>query len=182
VTYEQRPLLAGVARRVGFDGVEVSDADAVGPPRDATPTLIHAFDHVCIAAVSEMLAAADAALTTAVQWVSSRQQFGSPLATRQAVQHRAADMAMSCAAVRGLLEDAQIAAQAGPCTVEALTAKLVASTRLPQVTASAHQLHGGEGYYADHELHVLHKRVITLAALFGNPGCLRARLASALAE
>jgi alkylation response protein AidB-like acyl-CoA dehydrogenase len=182
VSHEVRPLLAGTARRVRLAGVEVSGDDAVGPSRDAVAMLSGAFDRLCIAAVSEMLAAADAALATAVEWISTRQQFGAPLALRQAVQHRAADMAMSCAVVRGLVEDAQAAASAATCGVEAAVAKLIANTRLPDVTASAHQLHGGEGYYADRELHLLHKRVSTLAALFGNGARQRARLARLLAD
>jgi alkylation response protein AidB-like acyl-CoA dehydrogenase len=177
-----RALLHGDARRVRLDGVEVSDDDAVGPPRDASAALARALDRICVAAVDEMLGAAQAALDDAVTWVSSREQFGAPLAARQAVQHRAADMALSVAAVRGLLADAQFAAARGKCAVEAVIAKLIASDRLPDVTAAAHQLHGGEGYYADRSLHAWHKQVCTLAALFGNGSHQRARLARLLAE
>jgi alkylation response protein AidB-like acyl-CoA dehydrogenase len=182
VSHSPRPLLSYVGRSVRLDGVEVSDADAVGPPRDAALALARAFDALCVDAVGEMLAAAQSALDDAVSWVSRRVQFGEPLAARQAVRHRAADMATSLAAVRALHEDARDAASRGLCTIEATVAKLVASERLPEVTASAHQLHGGEGYYADRPLHEWHKRVCTLAALFGNGSHQRARLARLLAE
>jgi alkylation response protein AidB-like acyl-CoA dehydrogenase len=179
---EPRPLLGADARRVRLDRVEMLDRDAVGPPRDAAPALGQALDRLCIEAVAEMVDLAQQALDQAVAWVNEREQFGAALATRQAVQHRAADMAMAVAAVQGLVDDARAAAAHGPCAVAATIAKLVASDRLPDVTASAHQLHGGEGYYADRGLHVLHKRVCTLAMLFGSGSHQRARLARLLAE
>jgi alkylation response protein AidB-like acyl-CoA dehydrogenase len=177
-----RPLLDGDARRVELDGVEVQDSDAVGPARDASRALSDAFDRLCIDAVGEMLDAARGAFVASMQWVSQRTQFGAPLATRQVVQHRAADMDIALRAVAALHGDALLAAEPGPCAVEAAVAKLVASERLPDVTASAHQLHGGEGYYADRSLAGSHKSVCTLAALFGNGSHQRARLARLLAE
>jgi alkylation response protein AidB-like acyl-CoA dehydrogenase len=181
-TVSPRQLLDGEARRVELDGVEVRDTDSVGPARDASASLAMAFDRLCIDAVGEMLAAAQAAVVHALQWVAQREQFGAPLATRQVVQHRAADMDIAIRAVSALHDDAVLASEPGPCAIEAAVAKLVASERLPDVTASAHQLHGGEGYYADRPLAGLHKRVCTLAALFGNGSHQRARLAHLLAE
>jgi alkylation response protein AidB-like acyl-CoA dehydrogenase len=180
-TISARPLLHGDARRVELDAVDVQDADSVGPARDASTMLATAFDHLCIDAIGEMLGAADAAKALALQWVAQRAQFGAPLATRQAVQHRAADMDIALRAVRGLYDDALLAADRS-CAVEATIAKLVASERLPDVTASAHQLHGGEGYYDDRPIAALHKQVCTLAALFGNGSHQRARLARLLTE
>jgi alkylation response protein AidB-like acyl-CoA dehydrogenase len=182
VVCRPRPLLDGSARHLELDDVVVTDADAVGPKRDATVPLSQAMDHICLAATVEMHDAARDALDLAVAWVSQREQFGAPLAMRQAVQHRAADMAMACAAVRALLDDAHEAARRGSFGIEAAIAKLVASSRLPDVTAGAHQLHGGEGYYSDRPLHGYHRRVCTLAALFGNALHQRARLVALLAE
>jgi alkylation response protein AidB-like acyl-CoA dehydrogenase len=175
-------LLDGVALTVELDGALVTDDDALGPPRDASAALSLALDTGSILAVDDMLDAAQAALDLATAWVSQRQQFGAALATRQAVQHRAADMAIVISAVRGLLDDAkQAASNSKDFAVEAAMAKLVASERLPDVTAGAHQLHGGEGYYADRGLHELHRRVLTLATLLGDPARQRRRLADLLA-
>jgi alkylation response protein AidB-like acyl-CoA dehydrogenase len=181
-TISPRHLLASDARSVQLDGVEVSDGDAVGPLRDASDALTGALDRLRVAAVDEMLAAADAARASTIERVMTREQFGAPLSDLQAVRHRLADMATSIAVVRGLADDARAAAEHGPCAIEAAIAKLIASDRLPDVTASAHQLHGGEGYYADHELHGQHKLVCTLAALLGNGSHQRVRLAGLLAE
>ena len=165
-----------------LDGVEAHDTDAVGPPRDATPALRAVLDTARLLATAEMLGAASAAQDEAVRWVSTREQFGAPLAARQVVQHRVADMAVTCTVVRALIDDAIARAEVGEhFTAEATVAKLVASRRLPDVTAAAHQLHGGEGYYADRPLHRWHKRVLVLASLLGGPVAQRRNLAALLA-
>lgn len=176
-----RALLGSDACTVQLAGAHVGDDDAMGPPRDATAALAVAFDEMLLPIVADMLEAADAAMSLAVEWTSSRVQFGAPLATRQAVQHRAADMAIACSAVRALLDDARTRALTAPASLEAVVAKLLASDRLPAVTAAAHQLHGGEGYYADRPLADLHRRVLTLAGLFGDAAAQRRRLAALLA-
>src|SRR5690606_24522610 len=160
-----------------LDDVEADDSAAVGPPRDATPVLTAILDTALVLAAAEMLGAASAAQDAATQWVKERHQFGAPLSSRQVVQHRIADMAIACAAVRALVDDAVARTEAGePFGTEAAIAKLVAGRRLPDVTAAAHQLHGGEGYYADRPLHRWHKRVLVLSALFGGPRAQRRRL------
>src|SRR5690606_27996515 len=82
-----------------LDGVEATDNDSVGPPRDATPVLTEVFDTARLLAAAEMLGAARAALDVAIEWTAKRQLFGAPLDTRQVVQHRIADMSLACTVV-----------------------------------------------------------------------------------
>src|SRR5690606_21945058 len=142
VRLEAATLLDGTqVHTVHLVGVEADDSDAVGPPRDATPALSAILDTAMVLAAAEMLGAASAAQAAASEWVQQRVQFGAPLSSRQVVQHRIADMAIACAAVRALVDDAVARAEAGePFGTEAAIAKLVASRRLPDVTAAAHQL------------------------------------------
>lgn len=168
---------------VEFDAVQIGDERAIGPSRDASAAVLAALDTTMLLAVAEMVGAADAARRTAMRWVHERVQFGEPLARRQVVAHRVADMTMAVDAV-SLLLDATVAdavADGGVADPLAVTrCKLAASTRLPLVTAAAHQLHGGEGYYADRPLHRWHRRVTSLAAQYGDPRTLRRRAAGVL--
>lgn len=171
------------ALAVSLHGATVTDDDAVGPPRDARAAVTRALDLTTLVVVAEMLGAAEAALDTAATWVQERRQFGAPLAAKQVVQHNVANMAIDCAAVRALLDDALARLDAScPVAEEAAIAKLVASERLPRVTAVAHQLHGGEGYFADRPLHRWHRRVVSLAHQYGDAATQRRRLAAALEE
>ena len=169
--------------RIEFDAVRIGDERAVGPSRDATRAVDAALDCATIVAMAEMVGAADAARIAAIRWVSERIQFGEPLASRQAVAHRVADMTLACDAVGLLLESALASAITNggrPDPLLVATAKLAANEHLPAVTAHAHQLHGGEGYYADRPLHRWHRRVTSLAMQFGDRPTLRARAAGLL--
>jgi alkylation response protein AidB-like acyl-CoA dehydrogenase len=171
------------AAHVMFDAVQIGDERAIGPPRDATTAIEIALDRITVVVVAEMLAAADAARRTAIAWVAQRVQFGEPLARRQAVAHRVADMTIACDAIGLLLEHALASADANagrPDPLAVATAKLQSNIRLPDVTASAHQLHGGEGYYADRPLHRWNRRVNSLAMQFGDRRAMRAHSAELL--
>jgi alkylation response protein AidB-like acyl-CoA dehydrogenase len=171
------------AARVVLNSVQVGDERAVGPSRDATAAVEAALDALTLVVVAEMLGAADAARRHVAARVQQRVQFGEPLSRKQAVAHRVADMTMACDAVGLLLDDALASAGAGggrPDPLAVATAKLVANTRLPEVTAAAHQLHGGEGYYADQPLHRWHRRVSSLALQYGDRRALRNRSADLL--
>lgn len=170
------------AARIEFNAVQVGDERAVGPSRDATTAVDAALDCATLIAVAEMLGAADAARRAAMSWVSERVQFGEPLARRQVVAHRVADMTMACDAIGLLLDDALRTAgdTTRPDALAVATAKLAANRLLPTVTAQAHQLHGGEGFYADRPLHRWHRRVTALATQFGDHRALRARNAELL--
>lgn len=168
---------------VDFDAVQIGDERAIGPSRDASGAVLAALDGTMLVAVAEMLGAADAARRLVMRRVHERVQFGEPLAKRQVVAHRIADMTLATDAV-ALLLDAAVAdagANGGIADPLAVTrCKLAASTKLPLVTAAAHQLHGGEGYYADQPLHRLHRRVTSLAVQYGDPRTLRRRAAGML--
>jgi pimeloyl-CoA dehydrogenase len=171
------------AVRIEFNAVQVGDDRAVGPSRDATNAVDAALDCATLVAIAEMLGAADAARRTAMSWVTNRVQFGEPLARRQVVAHRVADMTVACDAI-GLLLDAALSSAGDntgrPDGLAVATAKLAANRMLPTVTAHAHQLHGGEGFYEDRPLHHWHRRVTALATQFGDERSLRARNAELL--
>ncbi len=174
---------ADAAATVEFSSVQLGDERAVGPSRDATMAIDAALDATALVAVAEMLGAAQAARRTAMRRVHERVQFGEPLARRQVVAHRVADMTIACDAVALLLEDAIAVATANggrPDPFTVAMAKLAANERLPQVTAAAHQLHGGEGYYADQPLHRWHRRVTSLALQYGDARAMRRRTAELL--
>ena len=171
------------AATVIFDSVQLGDERAVGPSRDATVAVGTALDAVTLIAVAEMLGAADAARLAAMRRVHERVQFGEPLARRQVVAHCVADMTVACDAVALLLDDAleQAARDGGrPDPLAVATTKLAAVQHLPLVTAHAHQLHGGEGYYADQPLHRWHRRVTSLAMQYGDARAMRRRSAELL--
>ncbi|WP_329253386.1 acyl-CoA/acyl-ACP dehydrogenase [Streptomyces sp. NBC_01478] len=93
-------------------------------------------------------------LARAVTHVNTREQFGRPLATRQAVQLRAADAHMDIEAIRVTAYEAAWRRDAGlPYGTHALTAAWWASEAGSRVVHTGQHLHGGAGADLDHPVH-----------------------------
>ncbi|MBK3580768.1 acyl-CoA/acyl-ACP dehydrogenase [Streptomyces sp. MBT65] len=93
-------------------------------------------------------------LARAVAHVNTREQFGRPLATRQAVQLRAADAHMDVEAIRVTAYEAAWRRDAGlPYATHALTAAWWASEAGSRVVHTGQHLHGGAGADLDHPVH-----------------------------
>ncbi|MFF7752301.1 acyl-CoA dehydrogenase family protein [Streptomyces sp. NPDC007971] len=93
-------------------------------------------------------------LARAVAHTNTREQFGQPLATRQAVQLRAADAHMDTEAIRVTAYEAAWRRDAGlPYATHALTAAWWASEAGQRVVHTGQHLHGGTGADLDHPVH-----------------------------
>ncbi|MEU3603861.1 acyl-CoA dehydrogenase family protein [Streptomyces sp. NPDC035033] len=93
-------------------------------------------------------------LARAVAHTSVREQFGRPLATRQAVQLRAADAHMDTESIRVTAYEAAWRSDTGlDCAEAALTAAWWASEAGKRVVHSGQHLHGGTGADLDHPVH-----------------------------
>ncbi|GAA2681784.1 acyl-CoA dehydrogenase family protein [Streptomyces lunalinharesii] len=130
----------------------------------------------CLAA--EAVGAADAALSRTVDYVKERTQFGRPIGSFQAVQHRLADLYVAVQAARSAAYYAAWAAggargepgAGGLALAQALEA-------LRAVAAEAVQLHGGLGFTWEHPAHLYFKRAACDELLLGPVHRLRARAA-----
>ncbi|MFJ9709713.1 acyl-CoA dehydrogenase family protein [Streptomyces sp. NPDC101234] len=93
-------------------------------------------------------------LARAVAHTNTREQFGRPLATRQAVQLRAADAHMDTEAIRVTAYEAAWRRDAGlPYATHALTAAWWASEAGQRVVHTGQHLHGGTGADVGHPVH-----------------------------
>ncbi|MFE0423706.1 acyl-CoA dehydrogenase family protein [Streptomyces sp. NPDC058953] len=93
-------------------------------------------------------------LARAVRYTGTREQFGRPLAARQAVQLRAADAYMDTEAIRVTAYEAAWRRDEGlPYAAHALTAAWWASEAGKRVVHTGQHLHGGMGADLDHPVH-----------------------------
>ncbi|SHN46565.1 acyl-CoA dehydrogenase family protein [Cryptosporangium aurantiacum] len=181
-------LRAAPARRLGAfrrPGRPPDPTDPTDPTEPTDPT-DSALSRGTIALAADALGAAEAAMRYAVERVSTRVQQGTPLGTRQAVKHRCADMLLDVALVAGVVERAArlLDRDAAPDDVRraAAIAKAAAATRCRRVTASAHQLCGGDGIHADRPLHLWYRRVKAAEPMLGDPRHHRATVATTLLD
>lgn len=137
------------------------------------------------ALAAEAVGAAGAALERTVEYVKVREQFGRPIGSFQAVQHRLADLYVQVQAARSAVCYAAWAV-GGPAAGGAAEgtepgapglALAHALETLRAVAGGAIQLHGGIGFTWEHDAHLFFKRAACDELLFGPVHRLRAHAA-----
>lgn len=153
------------------------------PPGEALPGDVRVARAKASTIVSaELTGLCRRALDETVDYVSTRQQFGVPVGSFQAVQHTAASMlrATEMAAVATYHAAWVAEGEADLLPRAAAMAKAQASDAARFVTAAAIQLHGGIGFTWEADLHWLFKRAQVDAAYLGGGTYQRAQIADAL--
>ncbi|MEU4200644.1 acyl-CoA dehydrogenase family protein [Streptomyces sp. NPDC045470] len=135
---------------------------------------------VAAALAAEAVGAAGAALERTVEYVKVREQFGRPIGSFQAVQHRLADLYVQVQAARSAVCYAAWAV-GGPAEGAEPGAPGLALAHaletLRAVAGEAIQLHGGIGFTWEHDAHLFFKRAACDELLFGPVHRLRAQAA-----
>lgn len=136
------------------------------------------------AACAELCGVASRALELAVAFAGQREQFGRPVGSFQAIQHRCADMLVAVEASRSVTWDAawSLAHDAPDAHTAACMAKAWCSQTVPRVAADAIQIHGGLGFTWEQDPQLYYKRAVSLAALWGDASACREEVARAVVD
>jgi alkylation response protein AidB-like acyl-CoA dehydrogenase len=144
-------------RRVAADGDMM-----LGPITE--PALVRFRNDAMVLAAARLLGAGRAVVERTITHVQTREQFGRPIGTFQAVQHQLADVATDLDATALAVAQAGWAVEASVTPAEttrlAATALLSANDAARRATLVAHQLHGGMGFVLDSPLHLWSARAI----------------------
>lgn len=148
---------------VRFDGVA---ARRVGDGAVAAA----AVDLLRVALAVESVGAARHCLDATVDYLKTRVQFGKPIGSFQALQHRVADLAVDLeSATSTAYYAAWVAADSpGEFPVVAPLAKSVCTDAAYRIAAESIQLHGGIGFTWEHEAHLYFKRATANRLLLGD--------------
>ncbi len=167
---------------VDFRDVALTDDMRLGGPEDGPAIIAHMLRAGAAARSVQMAGAARRVVEMTVKYVSERRQFGRPVGSFQALQHRCAEMATSLAGARHAAYRAAWALGEGlPAAREVAVAKLAASDALPRICSSAHQCHGAIGFTWEHDLHLFTRRAIAWRSDFGDSAFHAAALADTIA-
>lgn len=160
------------AATVQLDNVEVPGSACLGTPGEALPGLEKVVDIATVAVASEAVGALDALLQKTVEYSKTRKQFGVPIGTFQALQHRMADMFVECQLARSIVLMAAMKLDSSVGDSEKAKAVSAAKSRVGKATfkvsQEAVQLHGGIGITDELDVAHLFKRVTAIETLFGN--------------
>lgn len=129
---------------------------------------------------AELVGVARQVLADSVAYLNTRQQFGRPLASFQALQHRLVDAAMQVELAANSLLDAldALAAQPNDATLRksmASRAKARAARAGLEAARLAIQLHGAIGYTDECDVSLYFRSALHLAAWLGNAAAHRQR-------
>ncbi len=160
------------AADIAFDEVRIPAKALIGAPDRALPMIEEVVDFatalVCAEAVGAIKSANDATLA----YLKARRQFGVPIGSFQALQHRMVDMAieyeqaksialLACSAV-----DTERDSAVRSRTVSAAKARIADACR--KVSQESIQLHGGMGMSDEVKVSHTFRRLTAIAQQFGD--------------
>ena len=155
-----------------------STADAL-PGDPLTSDVSAALDLGAILVSAELVGICRRVLDMTLEYVKDRKQFGRPVGSFQAVQHRCARMLLDTESARAVTYFAAWAADADRERLPEASslAKAAASKAGVETTSSAIQAHGGIGFTWEADVHWFYKRAQLDAAMLGGASFHKQRLA-----
>jgi alkylation response protein AidB-like acyl-CoA dehydrogenase len=155
---------------IAFDGVRIEAASVLGEIDGGFAVLQAVIDEATLAVCAEAVGIIRTMHDKTVEYVKNRVQFGVPIGSFQALQHRLVDTLMECEQTYSLLLwSAMISASDGQADSKAVSAlKYQIGTAGVHVAREAVQLHGGMGMTWDMDIAHFFKRMASIDLLFGN--------------
>ncbi len=155
---------------VKFTGVKVEPSDAVGEVGSGWNILSQVIDRGKVMLAGEMVGGAQKVLEMAVDYAKVRVQFGRPIGSFQAVQHKCANMMIDVEGAKSAVYYASwaVSNEVAESSLAAAVAKAAASDAFRRVSAEGIQVHGGIGFTWDHDMHLYFKRAKSSEFTFGD--------------
>jgi alkylation response protein AidB-like acyl-CoA dehydrogenase len=151
------------------DGRDLRPASVGRPP---TPDAMDRWLALGLSALSaEMTGAAEAGLRGAIEYSKTREAFGVPIGTFQALQHMAADAYVACEGLRSTNNHASWSVDEEPAADALLAGRVVKAYAGRQMVSAAEtvmQMYGGIGNTWEHIAHFYARRVLLNRYLLGD--------------
>jgi alkylation response protein AidB-like acyl-CoA dehydrogenase len=158
------------AAEISLHDVNVSADQVIGEVDDGYAALAGAISDATLAVCAEAVGIMNVLTEKTIEYSKSRVQFGVPISSFQALQHRMVEMYTACEQSRSLLMWAAMAIEAGgeDSSKAIHSLKYQIGTAGTLVGEEAVQIHGGMG--VTWELDVAHyfKRLTAINLMFGN--------------
>jgi alkylation response protein AidB-like acyl-CoA dehydrogenase len=177
-TCEPVPML-DPTRKAARLVLEDTPVEPIGPGGDHTAIWRRVVDDAGVMLAAELVGASEAALDLGVEYAKVRVQFDRPIATFQAIRHKAVDMLHRLELARvGTHYAAWTSDVDNPARERAAAmAKGFVAEAAVFVSSEDIQIHGGVGFTWDCDAHFYFKRAKQNDALLGYQGWQRSRLA-----
>ncbi len=146
--------------RVKLQEFEAGRDNVLGDVDQGWALLQKTLDHAKVALSAEMLGGAEAVLEMSVEFAKNREQFGRPIGSFQAIQHKCVGQMINVESIRSALYYAAWAVENDEpdAHLSACLAKSFCGEAFSQVAAEGIQIHGGLGFTWEQDLHLYYKR------------------------
>lgn len=143
---------------LAFDEVRLPEDALLGEPGRGFHIMMSVLEKGRVGIGALAVGIAQAGLEAALDYASTRRQFGAPIWDNQGLQWMFADMAKEIAAARCLVQRAALLLDNGlPANAACSMAKLYAGDMAVAQTANAVQIFGGSGYIVGFEVERLYR-------------------------
>ena len=158
------------AAEIHLDNVAVDASAVVGEPDGGFAALDAAIDDATLAVSAEAVGIMQIMMDKTVEYSKNRMQFGVPIGSFQALQHRMVDMFTDCEQSYSLLLWATMRAAQGEADAKRAISsiKYQVGTAGRKVGQEAVQIHGGMGVSWEVDVAHYFKRLTTIDQIFGN--------------
>jgi alkylation response protein AidB-like acyl-CoA dehydrogenase len=170
------------AAEITLANVRVGPEAVIGEPEDALPVVERVVDEAIAALCAEAVGCMQEMHVLTIEYLKTRKQFGVPIGSFQALQHRGSEMFMALEQARSMAMFAAMSAQ-DPDPAERARAVSAAKVQIGRsgrfIGQNAVQLHGGVGMTQEFKVGHYFKRTTMIDLAFGDADHHLAKLAEA---
>jgi len=165
-TMDQTRKLAEVVLK----DVRVPADRVLGAPGEGWKLLDRIADRGKVGLCAEMCGGAQRVLEMSVDYAKVREQFGKPIGSFQAIQHKCANMLVEVESSKSVTYYAAwaVANEVAEAPLAAAMAKAYCSDAYRHTAGEGIQIHGGIGFTWEHDMHIYFKRAKSSEVTFGD--------------
>jgi alkylation response protein AidB-like acyl-CoA dehydrogenase len=167
---------------VAFNDVRVPKANVLGEVDKGWPIIQSVKTKAAVAACAYLVGLSQMDFDTSLDYAKERIQFGRPIGSFQAIQHKFADMIIDVDGSRFITYKAAWALQENEPDAEMLVsmAKAWCNDATRRVVAHGQQIHGGIGFTKDYKIELYFRRQKWMELMWGDADYHRELVASKL--
>jgi len=181
---QQRAADHSMVGEIELAGVNVARSACIVDAGRGTALLRKLLDRARFAAAAEITGAMKGALDLTINYLRTREQFGRPIGSFQALQHQTVDLYMHMELSRGSVMGATKALDTGADDASLLVAaaKARCSDAAIRISGKTIHLHGAIGVTEEYALGLFLRRLHFLSAWLGNGNAMRRRYKDMIIE
>ena len=167
---ETIPTLTGEKQcKVSFKNVKIPKEDILGRVGQGWDIVEYIMRKATVLKCAEVSGACQAVLDMSNTYAKERIQFGKPIGSFQAIQHKLADMLIDVEGLQYLVyQAAWLISTGAPCDLQIAITKARANEVYRSVALSGVKIHGAIGFTMDHDIGLYYRRVLGVESFLGD--------------